>query len=199
MKTMVCHGDSLTEATEVDPNYTWPALTANRLNLNVINSGIGGDTSAGLLSRFYQDVVRHRPQAVIILGGTNDLWWDLDVNLIQANLFAMACQAEHHRITPLIGLPLPLYMDNVRKQDWMEPVSGYDVLTEKLSQLVRALMKSAEQNDIPCIDFYHIFVDEAANTLGKYFQEDGIHPNKAGHRLMAGTVIDMLRNHFHFA
>ena len=93
MKRIVCHGDSLTEASDLDKNSTWPILVANRLNLNVIKSGIGGDTSGGLLGRFYHDVVRHQPDLVVILAGTNDLWWDLEVNLIQANIFAMACQA----------------------------------------------------------------------------------------------------------
>jgi lysophospholipase L1-like esterase len=92
MKKIVCHGDSLTEAPDLAINYTWPILVERRLNLKTINSGIGGDTSGGLLGRFYADVVRHQPDLVVILGGTNDLWWDLEVNQIQANIFAMACR-----------------------------------------------------------------------------------------------------------
>jgi len=90
MKKIVCHGDSLTEASDLDKKYTWPIMLESRLDLKIINSGIGGDTSGGLLGRFYDDVVRHQPDLVIILGGTNDLWWDLEVNLIQANIFTMA-------------------------------------------------------------------------------------------------------------
>ena len=99
MKKIVCHGDSLTEAPDLAINYTWPILVERRLNLKTINSGIGGDTSGGLLGRFYADVVRHQPDLVVILGGTNDLWWDLEVNQIQANIFAMACQAQFHTRT----------------------------------------------------------------------------------------------------
>ena len=80
---------------------------------------LGGDTSGGLLARFYPDVVRHTPDMVLIMGGTNDLWWDLDINLIQANIFAMTCQAEYHNIVPVVGLPLPLHMQNVRQQKMM--------------------------------------------------------------------------------
>jgi len=35
------------------------------------------------------DVVQQQPDIVIFMGGTNDLWWDLELNLIQANLSAM--------------------------------------------------------------------------------------------------------------
>jgi len=108
MKTIVCHGDSLTEGSDLSPHYAWPRLVENQVNVKVVNSGIGGDTSGGLLARFYPDVVRHKPDMVLIMGGTNDLWWDLDVNLIQANIFAMTCQAEYHNIVPVVGLPLPL-------------------------------------------------------------------------------------------
>ena len=64
----------------------------------IINSGIGGDTSGGLLGRFYPDAIQHHPDMVIIMGGTNDLWWDLEINLILANIFTMTCQARHQGI-----------------------------------------------------------------------------------------------------
>ena len=49
MKTIVCHGDSLTEGDEIARNYTWPVLVENKISINFINSGIGGDTSGGML------------------------------------------------------------------------------------------------------------------------------------------------------
>jgi lysophospholipase L1-like esterase len=198
MKKIVCHGDSLTEAPDQDKNYTWPTLVENSLNLNVINSGIGGDTSGGLLGRFYPDVRRHQPDLVIILSGTNDLWWDLDINLIQANIFTMACQAQFHNITPIVGLPLPLLMENIRRQEMMAPIAGWQKCVKKLSDLVTALMASAEQSDIACLDFYHPFLAKNGKTIGKYYLEDGLHPNQQGHLLMAEKAVDLLRNRFKF-
>ena len=148
MKTMVCHGDSLTEGADLNPNYTWPLLVENQVKVKIINSGIGGDTSGGLLGRFYPDVIRHKPEMVLIMGGTNDLWWDLDVNLIQANIFAMTCQAEFHNIAPVVGLPLPLYMANIRQQKMMAPIGGWENCVRKLERLVDALATSAGENDI---------------------------------------------------
>jgi lysophospholipase L1-like esterase len=198
MKKMVCHGDSLTEAADLAKNDTWPILVEDKLNLKTINSGIGGDTSGGLLGRFYADVVRHQPDLVVILGGTNDLWWDLEVNQIQANIFAMACQARFHNITPIVGLPIPLLMKNIQHQEMMAPIAGWQKCVQKLSDLVAALKISAGQSDIVCLDFYHPFLDKNGNPLEKYYLADGLHPNQQGHRLMAEIAVDLLSNPFHF-
>ena len=198
MKTIVCHGDSLTEGADFNKNYTWPLLVENRVNVKVINSGIGGDTSGGLLGRFYEDVVRHRPDVVLILGGTNDLWWDLDINLIQANIFTMACQAQYHNIAPIVGLPLPLCMDNIQHQEMMAPIAGWEKSVHKLAELTKALAISAKESDIVCLDFYHPFFDAQGRVRANCFLEDGLHPNKEGHRLMAEKMVELLQSVFYF-
>ena len=197
MKTLVCHGDSLTEASDLDDPAIWTSLVEGRLKIKVLNSGIGGDTTAGLLSRFYPDVVEHRPDYVLIMGGTNDLWWDLDIKLIQANIFTMTCQAEYHHIVPLVGLPIPMVIERARNQDFMAPQGGYKKCMEKLAVLVRNLTTLAQQNDIACLDFYHPFWNESGAVEEKYFLEDGLHPNKAGHRLMAKQTAELLQRRFH--
>lgn len=199
MKTIVCHGDSLTEGSDLNPNYTWPRLVENQVNVKVINSGIGGDTSGGLLARFYPDVVQHKPDMVLIMGGTNDLWWDLGVNSILANIFAMTCQAEYHDIVPVVGLPLPLYMDNARQQEMMAPIGGWDNCVQKLAHLVEALTSSAAASEITTLDFYHLFLNAEDGVLEQYFLEDGLHPNKEGHRLMASQAVELLKSTFFLA
>lgn len=198
MKTIVCHGDSLTEGSDVDKNCTWPDLVGNRLNVKIINSGIGGDTSGGLLSRFYHDVVRHGPDMVILLGGTNDLWWDLDVNLIQANIYAMTCQAEFHNITPIVGLPLPLLMANIQGRQMMAPIAGWPKCRQKLADLAAALAASARASDIALLDFYHSFLGQNGEPLAEYYLADGLHPNQQGHLCMSEKTVDLLCNQFDF-
>jgi len=199
MKTIVCHGDSLTQGADLNPGYTWPLLVENQIKVKIINSGIGGDTSGGLLGRFYHDVVQHKPEMVLIMGGTNDLWWDLDVNLIQANIFAMTCQAEYHKIAPVVGLPLPLHMENIRQQKMMAPVGGWGNCIQKIAQLVDALAASAKESDIAVLDFYHLFLDDNGEVQEQYFLEDGLHPNKEGHLLMAATAAEFLKSTFYLA
>jgi lysophospholipase L1-like esterase len=199
MKTIVCHGDSLTEGADLNPGYTWPLLVENQVGIKIINSGIGGDTSGGLLGRFYHDVVQHQPDVVLIMGGTNDLWWDLEVNLIQANIFAMTCQAEYHKITPVVGLPLPLYMENIRQQKRMAPIGGWENCIRKMDHLVNALATSAKESDIAVLDFYHLFLNENGEVQGQYFLEDGLHPNNDGQLLMATAAAKFLKSTFYLA
>ena len=194
MKTIVCHGDSLTEGAEVDQSHTWPALAEKELNVRIVNSGISGDTTGGLLSRFYPDVIQYRPDIVIIMAGTNDLWWDLSLNVILANIFSMACQAQHHQIVPVIGLPLPVHIVAAQQQDMLEPIGGFKKCLEKMSELVKALCNTAEKSDVAWMDFYHAFFDQQGNVSGKYFFEDGLHPNKDGHRRMAEITTRFLRS-----
>jgi lysophospholipase L1-like esterase len=199
MRKIVCHGDSLTGAADLDRNYVWTALVANRIHVNIINNGIGGDTSAGLLGRFYPDVIEKKPDMVIIMAGTNDLWWDLDINIIQANIFAMACQAQYHRITPIVGLPLPIMTALAREQDFMEPLGGYERCEKRLSDLVAALALAAKKSDIACLDFYHLFLNKKGSVSDKLFLEDGLHPNQAGNRVMADQAVALFQQVFYFA
>ena len=192
MKKLICHGDSLTQGADLDHRSTWPAQVASRFNIKVVNSGIGGDTTGGLLGRFYPEVLHHHPDGVLIMGGTNDLWWNLDVNLIRANVFTMTCQADHHGIIPLVGLPPPILVEKARLQDFAGPEGGYERFTDQLRVLVSALELSAAQNEVVCLDFYHPFLDEDSHPIEKYFLDDGLHPNQAGHNLMADIAIAML-------
>ena len=133
------------------------------------------------------------------MGGTNDLWWDLDLKLIQSNIFTMICQAEYHRIVPLIGLPFPMIVERACRQDFMAPKAGYKKCAEKLARLVNGLERSAQQNDIACLDFFHPFFNDAGAVQEKFFLQDGLHPNTAGHRLMAQITVELLQGRSNFS
>jgi lysophospholipase L1-like esterase len=111
----------------------------------------------------------------------------------------MACQAQHRDIAPVVGLPLPLFMENIRNQNMMAPIAGWDRCINKLSELVNALAVAAKESEIACLDFYHPFLDTNQKVRGDYFLEDGLHPNKQGHRLMAEKMAELLQNLFYFS
>jgi lysophospholipase L1-like esterase len=196
MQKIVCHGDSLTEAADIGKPFTWPALVENRLGTTFHNTGIGGDTTGGMLSRFYPDVVQQRPDAVIIMGGTNDLWWGLDLKTIQANLFAMASQASFHGIAPVLGLPLPIDLETVRAQDMLPPAGGFEKIDRRLQEMASAIEDSALKNDVPTIDFHSRFRGQGQGARKELFLEDGLHPNKAGQQVMARAVLEVFQRHF---
>ena len=67
-KTLVTFGDSITALS------TWPQNAAQSLNMKLVNSGIGGNTTAHGLARFDRDVAAHDPDFVIMCFGTNDFY-----------------------------------------------------------------------------------------------------------------------------
>lgn len=194
-----CHGDSLTEGSDFLKPYTWPSLTAQRLGIEVVNRGIGGDTTGGMLGRFAFEVLQHTPEMVILLGGTNDLRWGVEQKQILANLASMVFQAQHYGIVPILALPLPCWAEQAAKQPWTPPKGGYSDFNEHIRAMVRALSTYAKNEELPLIDFYQGCFHEGGDLRTDLFLEDGLHANKTGHRQMADTAVALLRETFQFS
>lgn len=193
MKRIICHGDSLTEGKDIEAAYRWSSLLQNALGIEVINTGIGGDTTAGLLSRFATDVIPHKPDAVILMGGINDFWWDLSVKNALANLLTMAYHSQFYGIAPLFGLPMPFDISRAAKQPYAPPEAGYDQLFANVKSLRNKLKSTADDSDIPVLDFFRLFIDEGGKIHQHLFLDDGVHANRQGHRLMAELAMSQIR------
>ncbi len=192
MKRIICHGDSLTLGADIEKIYRWPSLLQNATGIEVLNTGIGGDTSAGLLGRFSVDVIARKPDVAILMAGTNDFWWNLPLNAVLANLFSMACQAQHYDIAPMFGLPIPFIVDRASKA-FSPPEAGYEQLADRLIKLRDKLMVRAEENGVPHLDFYRLFTDDRGGARTRLYLEDGLHANQQGHRLMAELALSEIR------
>ena len=59
------------------------------MEVNVLNRGINGDLTSGMLERFSRSVVDEKADYVIILGGANDIGWGFDPAMIAHNLTTM--------------------------------------------------------------------------------------------------------------
>jgi lysophospholipase L1-like esterase len=76
--TIVAFGDSITEAGHQKPDDRWPELVRRTLqkhfagiDIKVVNSGVGGNTSREGLARFDRDVLPHHPQFVLFEFGND--------------------------------------------------------------------------------------------------------------------------------
>ena len=108
-KKIICIGDSLTAGYGVTINQRWSTLLEEDLSMEIVNSGISGDTTAGMLARFYETAIRHKPDYIIVTGGTNDIWLNLSDNTIIGNILAMTRHAKYYDVTPIIGIPTPFH------------------------------------------------------------------------------------------
>lgn len=199
MTTILCIGDSLTEGADIPEGHAWTDLAANALKVDIVNAGIGGDTSAGMLARFFCLADGRRPGFVFILGGTNDLWWGWEINTVLGHLFSMAVQARHLGIAPLIGLPLPVDVAAASAADFDPPLEGYARFNEKMKALVEALIVHARASEVAVVDLYHPFLTEPRMIRSDLFLPDGLHPNLAGHRAIADAVVHAFNHGFDFS
>lgn len=198
MKKLACMGDSLTEGADLVTGHTWPCLVGNSLTLNVSNFGIGGDTTQGMLSRFYPEVLEFKPDYMFVMGGTNDLWWDWEVKTILGNIFSMSFQARYHHITPVIGLPLPIDVKSAQKAGFSPPPQGYSRFGEMLTDLVGKLKTNAADSEIPVVDLHQPFLKDDQTADSTMFLDDGLHPNRRGHQLIADNIVRSFKEIFLF-
>lgn len=70
---VVVLGDSISAGHGLAPEQAWPVLLAEQSGWRVINAGVSGDTTADGLARLPDQLEAHRPAAVILELGGNDL------------------------------------------------------------------------------------------------------------------------------
>lgn len=174
---IVAIGDSITYGYPYAPALSWFNLAAERFRLEYVNQGINGDTTDGMLSRFDRDVLRHKPSHVIIMGGSNDAYGGSDTSQVADNIQTMAQLALQSGATPVIGLPIPCN----------------DSYEESLLGQYREQMRHyADCSGIAYIDFHKAMVDASGVRIKDGLHCDGIHPSKAGYRVMAGVAAEIL-------
>ncbi len=180
IKKLVCIGDSLTAGYGVNTDKSWPALLEKKLQIEVGNAGISGDTTAGILARFEKDVLQSSPSHVCIMGGTNDVWLGMDFPILIGNILAMVRQANHYGIQPIIGIPPQAInaKDNRSDNIFME----YKDYILKLNNYAFVLKKFCKRDQ-------QVFVDFHTFTQKEYYLSDGLHPNEKGHALMKALFL----------
>lgn len=170
IKKLVTLGDSLTEGYNIDKLKRWTKLLHQKHNLEIINSGISGDTTTGMLSRFSEDVLAHKPSHLFIMGGTNDLWLNLSISQVIANIHAMTRQAKFHGIASIVGIPTPII---TRENYSLDTYFVDDLnLTKKMVKYQKELKRYALEDGKEIVDFSGM--DEAL------LLEDGVHPGEEG-------------------
>lgn len=179
---IVCLGDSLTYGFGVRRSKAWTKLAQDKLGTEVINEGICGDTTSGMLSRFHNAVYAKSPEAVLIMGGVNDLIIGADLGIVKSNIMSMAHQSVARYIDPIIGIPTKIDLENVR-QDWAE-FSDFNKVAEGLCKYQGWIKEFCKTFNFKYIDFYSEFVKEAGDKARDLYI-DGLHFNERGNEIMA--------------
>lgn len=180
---LVCIGDSLTAGYEIPLDKRWSDIVNRRFNVEVINHGIKGDTTSGMLARFINVITNNQPNYIIIMGGTNDIFFNVEFSTILSNIHSMSRIAKHYGIFPIIGVPTGFYTrgEHVNQSMFIDNQTS----SSNIIEYQRLLKQYVEEYEQSSIDF-------GFNMDESFFLKDGYHPNEKGHICMAKKVIDCL-------
>lgn len=158
-------GNSITEGGD------WPKLLQN---LNVINHGIGGDLTFGVLRRL-NEVARHKPKQVFLMIGINDLSRNVPDSLIVKNIFSIV-EGLHQQLpeTKIIVqslLPVDEAVNDLLIEYKLNP---------SVSAINQALKENTTEYDYVYLDL-HTYFSNDSGMLNAAYTYDGIHLNSKGY------------------
>lgn len=153
---------------------------------NFAGRGISGQTTPQMLLRFTRDVLNLKPEAVVILGGTNDIAGNTgfaSTEMITDNIRAMAQLATVNNIKVILCSVLPVY--DYRWRPGLKPV-------KKIAAVNSWMKEYAKANNHTYINYFDAMVDEKGG-MKKEYSEDGVHPNDAGYQIMEPLVLEGIK------
>lgn len=184
---VICLGDSQTYGKHLNYAQAYPAQLSVELQLPTINAGINSNTTRQMLARFASDVTRYQYRYVIIMAGTNDLYYGYDPSQsddsykldsptgLKRNILKLIDAALLAGMTPIVATPLP--------HDTLEEVPARN---EAMQEYLAWLRDFIPRLGIPLIDFNAAFTNpEKPGYNIADLSIDGVHPSVLGSKLMA--------------
>ncbi len=181
-KTIIFYGDSITAGYGVGTEFAFPRLIESQLDkdgfdVEIVNAGLSGETSAGGLTRI--DWILNRPFDVFVLElGANDGLRGLPVNETSKNLQAIIDKVKAKYPNTQIVLAGMMVPPNMGQDYSKEFESLYPQL--------------ATRNNAILIPF---LLKDVAGIV-ELNQPDGIHPNTQGHKIIADNLYPYFKKLF---
>lgn len=179
-----CLGDSLTAGYGVRPEQCWRVLAAARTGCELMNGGVNGDTSWGMIYRLRRDAIPARPDALFLLGGSNDIIRDGSDHMLRRNMAELLAMAAGAGIPPIIGIPCP-FLPHMARELW-SPETDFYVANQILAGYADWLREQAAALRAPVVDFWSL-LDGMEESERRALYLDGLHLLPEGHWLMALT------------
>lgn len=190
--TAVGLGDSIT-----DDSQSWLEMLRHLLaerrpedGIELVNAGISGDTTSGLLGRFL-DVLESDPAWIFVLIGTNDVAFVRNprtkplVSLEETgkNLRALRDLAETLSEARLVWMTPPPAIENRVAES--SPPSEPTWRNADLAEVVRLVREVAGRDTL--VDLWEAFGDPPEPEL---LLPDGLHPSLAGQRSITAAFVE---------
>ncbi|TAJ07085.1 MAG: hypothetical protein EPO61_13995 [Nitrospirae bacterium] len=202
---IMCFGDSLTAGYQ-SPTMACPQLLETpygrflqdrlRGRAKVVVSGLCGETTGDMVTRFQRDVQLHRPAWVVILGGTNDLGWNAAPLEIMDNLAHMYGHALNRGIRPVAVTVPSIRVGEEGKNEDASPAATDPALLGEARQwladhidrrriLNRLIMDYCSGKGMACVDLFTDTVVPLTGQLAARYSNDGLHLTTEGYERLA--------------
>jgi len=178
---IVCFGDSITKA-------GYPKLLAEILKVEVINAGVGGNTTTAGLKRMQKDVIAAKPTIVVLFFGTNDSRLAepevaVPVAQYEKNLITMIDACEKAGAKVVICTMPPINAEAYFKRHKKPPFDAAGGFETVCDQYRAASRKVAEAKKTPLVDLATLL-----SKTPEWLAPDGVHPTAEGTKLIAQHV-----------
>lgn len=165
-------GDSLTDG------CNWDEMFPNK---NVVNRGISGDQTSGVLSRL-DEVTESKPLKVFLMIGVNDLAQGKIDEEVVYNIKQIVKII--HKKSPGTQIFLQSLLPVNKAFDFFP---NHINKTEHIIRINRALKNFSDVNDITYIDLYSLLADKN-NQLDSEYTNDGLHLKGRGYLVWKEAV-----------
>lgn len=183
---VIAFGDSITAADQ------WQKPIESAYGIDIINAGVGGDTSNTAKARFAKDVLNKKPDIVLISLGINDCAIDMaryvSIEDYKANMsyFISECQKIGAKV--LVNIPTPVVDAQYLTRHESEPFEPYGGPNGIVSLYAEACREVAREMNVPYADLNAYFLATDDYTI--YFP-DGVHPSNTGYKMYADAVLEV--------
>jgi len=212
--TIVALGDSTTAVDdwsglgiEVYPDLLPGALVAYGIAARVVNAGICDTTTREARERLDRDVRAHAPDLVVVQFGINDSWIDAGEGRREPRLSRQEYRDNlRHIVRVLRGdgarvvlmTPNPMrwveggYVEVFRAYPGVLDTAAERGLDEVLDVYAREVRSVAGEEAVLLVDVHAAFEEYGSepgrSVLHLLMEDDGIHPNAAGQRLVCQVL-----------
>ena len=175
----------------------------------MINAGVPGNTTALALQRFQKDVLDHNPSLVVIQFGINDsavdVWKDPPIKKPRVELpdFLMNMELIIDRIHNQNG---EVILMSPQRMSWskktrelygkppyvLDDEDGFNVILDTYVAGLRELAVRKNDRFIDINAAYSKHPSGYGEPYSKLLNQDGMHPNDKGHKLVFDLLIEQL-------
>lgn len=184
---VVCFGDSITKGGY--PEELGRLLGAG---IEVVNAGVGGNTSTAGLKRLQRDVIERKPGLVVVLFGTNDSRLDAPKVHVPPERFVRQlteiierCEAIGARVV-LCTIP-PIAPEPYFTRHPREPFDAAGGLPTVLENYRSAVRRLAAARGLALVDLGGRLAEHPG-----WLSADGVHPAPEGKKSIARLVADVV-------